>query len=1339
MSKKISFFTLIFVPLLSFGQMQIDNFDSAPADSNYWNYEISENADSTLSYVNVSYITDQVVEGTGAMQLEYSAHNSESWGGYAKIEHMARHAEEGGPGGGGPMVVGEWKLAPVEGAMKVGPNPDDGSWWQNSADDVTTRACLFDDVYHFGSDGSFQNILGADTWLETWQEGVTEEGCGAPVAPHDGSANATYFVDDEANTITLNGVGAYMGIAKAITDGELAAGSEVPASRTYTIHPTEDGHLKLSISTGGGYWTFLFVHIPPAMELAGTWKLAPVEGAFKVGPNPDDGSWWQNSVADLTTRACLFDDEYVFNADGSFQNVLGADTWLETWQGVTAEACGAPVAPHDGSAAATYSHDASANTLTITGLGAYLGIAKAITGGELSVEGTAVPESRTYDVHPTDDGSLKLSISTGGGYWTFTFVKEPEGFQLAGSWKLAPIEGAMKVGPNQDDGSWWQNSAGDVTTRACLFDDEYVFNADGSFQNVLGADTWLETWQGVTAEACGAPVAPHDGSAAATYSHDASANTLTITGLGAYLGIAKAITGGELSVEGTAVPESRTFDVHPTDDGSLKLSISTGGGYWTFTFVKETPSQQFVDVDTDPYTPDAVFTMRPDHGEVWDWSGYDSVSFKYYNSVPASEANRIHLRLNISDYAGVDADYTGLGEYYYSFHYILDSEPGWNTVTMPLVRNDDWNGGGLNLTGWAGDADNYEFDAHAVGGFHLEFSIGGGGEGDHVGGTVILDDFKLVGYKGVDLVIFNGMGTPPGWGNPFTWGGSQMFVTEGGGYIPGTNALTYVQQDAWTGGGFNIAPPVDLHSGNEWLSDSISFWMHSEVDAPQLRLQFESGDNGKVGGNFTPVAAGGWNHYKYALKDFAYVDGTTEFDTSAITVFQILSEGNGASGRTFHFDNMWTGTPDIDVVAPVAPENVSGIPGANFNLVTWTDVDGEEEEMYDVFASENPITELGVPGVELIASNVLEGAQTATHYLFYPLEDASVTYYYAVVAVDAAGNVGDFGASSAPVTNTAKGIPTISLNVPSNFVADGDVSEWADSGIMPFIINPTTGGVFSSVDDESDLNATVYMAIDDDYLYYAADVIDDDYYFGEGNWYEQDAMQLFIGLYDWRGPKHNSIKRGDEPDYILYSNENTLQLDNPGNVSIGNSDEDHYYFEGFDPDYVVEGKISLDTLAILSGDPRFHPMNGMRIPIDIYFHDNDNGTLEGRVGYSTLSTDQQWNNPQEWSFTWIGDQATVLSNDNEAPIAPEVFALYQNYPNPFNPVTNIKFSLPENQKVSLGIYSVTGRLVETLVNENRVAGFHTIQWNAGRHASGVYFYRLDAGVNSKTQKMILLK
>ena len=98
-----------------------------------------------------------------------------------------------------------------------------------------------------------------------------------------------------------------------------------------------------------------------------------------------------------------------------------------------------------------------------------------------------------------------------------------------------------------------------------------------------------------------------------------------------------------------------------------------------------------------------------------------------------------------------------------------------------------------------------------------------------------------------------------------------------------------------------------------------------------------------------------------------------------------------------------------------------------------------------------------------------------------------------------------------------------------------------------------------------------------------------------------------------------------------------------------------------------------------------------------------------------------------------------MANDEESPVVPNIFALYQNYPNPFNPVTSIKFSLPENQKVSLSVYNVAGRLVEMLVDEKRIAGFHTVKWNAGRNASGIYFYRLDAGHKSTTQKMILVK
>ena len=61
---------------------------------------------------------------------------------------------------------------------------------------------------------------------------------------------------------------------------------------------------------------------------------------------------------------------------------------------------------------------------------------------------------------------------------------------------LAPIPGALKVGPDINDGGWWQSDEGHLTSRACLFDDEYVFHADGSFQNVLGTETFVETMAG---------------------------------------------------------------------------------------------------------------------------------------------------------------------------------------------------------------------------------------------------------------------------------------------------------------------------------------------------------------------------------------------------------------------------------------------------------------------------------------------------------------------------------------------------------------------------------------------------------------------------------------------------------------------------------------------------------------------------------------------------------------------------------------------------------------------------------------------------------------------------
>jgi hypothetical protein len=89
-------------------------------------------------------------------------------------------------------------------------------------------------------------------------------------------------------------------------------------------------------------------------------------------------------------------------------------------------------------------------------------------------------------------------------------------------------------------------------------------------------------------------------------------------------------------------------------------------------------------------------------------------------------------------------------------------------------------------------------------------------------------------------------------------------------------------------------------------------------------------------------------------------------------------------------------------------------------------------------------------------------------------------------------------------------------------------------------------------------------------------------------------------------------------------------------------------------------------------------------------------------------------------------------------------ALHQNYPNPFNPTTRIAFELEETSAVSLRIFSVDGTLVRELLRETTVEGSREVVWdgkdNAGRKvASGVYLYRLVAGSNSQTKKMVLLR
>ena len=107
----------------------------------------------------------------------------------------------------------------------------------------------------------------------------------------------------------------------------------------------------------------------------------------------------------------------------------------------------------------------------------------------------------------------------------------------------------------------------------------------------------------------------------------------------------------------------------------------------------------------------------------------------------------------------------------------------------------------------------------------------------------------------------------------------------------------------------------------------------------------------------------------------------------------------------------------------------------------------------------------------------------------------------------------------------------------------------------------------------------------------------------------------------------------------------------------------------------------------------------------------------------------------------ILDEDIIITDVPSAPVAlvPEKFELQQNYPNPFNPATTIHYSIPDAGHVSLIVYDMLGRKVETLIDETKNAGTYSTLFNASRLSSGTYFYRLTTDNNSMTRKMILLR
>jgi hypothetical protein len=104
----------------------------------------------------------------------------------------------------------------------------------------------------------------------------------------------------------------------------------------------------------------------------------------------------------------------------------------------------------------------------------------------------------------------------------------------------------------------------------------------------------------------------------------------------------------------------------------------------------------------------------------------------------------------------------------------------------------------------------------------------------------------------------------------------------------------------------------------------------------------------------------------------------------------------------------------------------------------------------------------------------------------------------------------------------------------------------------------------------------------------------------------------------------------------------------------------------------------------------------------------------------------------------------IIKTEDKKARLPDTYFLSQNYPNPFNPATMIDYQLPITGNIDISVYNVLGQKIKTLVSDRQQAGYYQILWNGDNHsgqtvASGVYFYKIEAGNFVKVRKMLYLK
>ena len=422
------------------------------------------------------------------------------------------------------------------------------------------------------------------------------------------------------------------------------------------------------------------------------------------------------------------------------------------------------------------------------------------------------------------------------------------------------------------------------------------------------------------------------------------------------------------------------------------------------------------------------------------------------------------------------------------------------------------------------------------------------------------------------------------------------------------------------------------------------------------------------------------------------------------------------------------------------------------NTITWSDAPGENYETYDVYANLKSSSVF-----KKIALHIPEGTESFKHNLIAPLSGINLKYKYGVTYSDLAGN-SSYLFPSDWVTNTAKEIPVISNFKPFGFKPDGFLSEW--NSIQPWEIrNSDSTGFYPSWavhSGDQDLWYKSWVSISVDSLF-AAFEIHDDFISTDTSKIEidSDSPELMIGFYSYNGKDHqsNSVCSKITPDHhFRFNSDHVTDIRNFQHVISETGDSNYSWTKISDSVYVVEWGISLAELLEkdqVKGYKPFIPLKGMMLAFNLSVNDADEtGSRESFLSWSPSENSPGLNSISEWGYTWLGNKNMTIkefesfenyTDINEPENRSFEFSLDQNYPNPFNPETKISFNLKSATHVSIKVYNVLGAEITTLMDDFQTPGKHTLSFNAVNLASGIYFFRMNAGGVSTSRKMMLVK